>query len=381
MHQFNFLNRLLDVQPGDSPFISIYLSTAPNENGKKDFDVFLKKQLNDHLAVMAEGSERRSDFEQITERINEFGDTLETSVRGAALFARSGGDNFFESFEFEVPFAENRFYSFDRPYVLPLASLIDQNPTFAVVAADTNSAHIYVVRRAETVRREDIQNTKTNRSEVGGWSQMRYQRHIENFHQQHAKEVIGELDTIVRKDRIDRVVLAGDQAVIIPLLRDEMSKELSEKIVDSLSLNVNTPEHELIEAARIAVEKHELERDKEKIDQLLEVNYEDGVGVTGVEKTLTALLNGQVQELYISVDPANVGYNPESVKVILKDYVADDDAFVSAIREKELMADQLIKLAAASAERIRFIEDRQLLKSLGGVGAILRYQAKGASNV
>lgn len=381
MRQFNFLSRLLEVQPDGSPFISIYLNTEPNRNGKKDFDVFLKKQFSDHLAVMEEGSERRSNFEQTSEKIKDLVESIDPSVRGLAVYARSGGDNFIDSFEFEIPFTDNRFYSFDRPYVLPLARLMDQNPTFAVVAADTNSAHIYVVKRAETIRREDIQNTKTNRSEVGGWSQMRYQRHIENFHQQHAKEVIAELEKIVRNERIDRVVLSGDQTVIIPLLRDELSKELSEKIVDSLSLNVNTPEHELVEQAREVVERFELDRDKEKIDQLLEVNYEDGVGVTGVEKTLAALLNGQVQELYLSADTEDIAYSIENVKVILKDYVADDEEFASAVREKELLVDQLIKLAAASAERIRFIEDRRLLKSLGGVGAILRYQAKGASNL
>src|SRR5688500_9658189 len=240
--------------------------------------------------------------------------SLDLSLRGTTIFCSYGNNNFFETFEYDVSFQDNVFYIFDRFHVLQLVVLIEYHSSFAFVCANTNSAHIYLIKRDETIRREEIQNTKTNRTEVGGWSQMRYQRHIENFHAQHAKEVVEELEKIVRTDRVDRIVLAGDQAVIIPLLREEMSKELSERVVDSLALNVDTPEHELSELAQGAVEKYELAADKEQIDHLFEVNYADGVGVTGVEQTLSALLNGQVQELYLSVDPDDIAYRPEDVK-------------------------------------------------------------------
>ena len=379
MRQFNFLTRLLDMEPGEAPFVSLYLNTEPNENGKKQFGTFLKKQFSDHIAVLDEGSDRRESLVKDSERVTAYLENLDPAARGVAIFASSAGNDVFEAFDFGIPFPEDNFYLFDRPFVFPLARLIDQNPTFIVVSADTNAANIYVVKRSQTVKHEEIQNTKTNRTEVGGWSQMRYQRHIENFHHQHAKEVIEELDKIVKSDRIDRVVLAGDQAVIIPLLRDEMSKELAEKVIDSLALNVNTPEHEVIEQARAAVEKHDVEQDKATIDHLFEVNYDDGVGVTGVENTLTALLNGQVQELYLTADPEDIAYRTQDVKVVLKDYSPGEEPDSSATADKELLLNELIRLAAGSADRIRFIEDTHLLKKVGGVGAILRYQTKGAT--
>jgi peptide chain release factor subunit 1 len=379
MNQFNILKKLLDVQPNGSSFISIYLKTEPNETGKKDFDVFLKKQLSDHLAVLDAGSEERERFEKDAEKISEFAETIDASTRGAAIFASAGNDDFFQTFEFEVPFAENEFHVYQKPHIFPLALLIDRNPAFAVVSADTNSANISVLKRAKTIRSEEIQNTKTNRSEVGGWSQMRYQRHIDNFHQQHAKEVIDELEKIVRADRIEHIVLAGDQAVIIPLLRGEMSEELSKKVVDSLALNVNTSDHDLAEAAREALAKRLEETDKEKMEYLSEVNYDDGVGITGVDKTLAALFNGQVQELYLSANPENVTYNVNDVRLVLKQYEPGFDEDLPDPREKENLIDELIKLAAASADAVRFINDEHLLKTAGGVGAILRYKAEGVA--
>ena len=44
---------------------------------------------------------------------------------------------------------------------------------------------------------------------VGGWSQARYQRRVENAHANHAKEAIGALDDCVQ-DNIKHVILAGD---------------------------------------------------------------------------------------------------------------------------------------------------------------------------
>ena len=379
MRQFNFLSRLLDVQPGEVPFISLYLDTGANEQGKKDFPVFLKKQLKDHAAVLDPDSDKSKSFTKDSEKIEEFVDSLDPSTRGVAIFTRSGDGDFFKTFELSVPFAENRLYVFDRPFLFPLVRLMDQNPTFAVVAADTNAANIYVFKRAETVRREEIKNTKTNRTEVGGWSQMRYQRHIENFHQQHAKEVVGELDKLLRSDRIDRVVLAGDEAVIIPLLRAEISEALSEKVVATLPLNVNTPEHEIFEAAYEAVSKHDEERDAERIGYLKEVNYADGVGVTGFAETLSALFNGQVQELYLTASPDEIEYRNADVKLVLQEYAPGMDETLPEANQKELLMDELIRQAASSADRIRFINDPHLLKAAGGVGAILRYQTKGAS--
>ena len=381
MRSFNILTPLLEARTGGGgPFLSVYLNTEPNQNGKRDVDVFLKKQISDHLAVLDENTPNRESLEKDRDKISEFLETLDPASKSAAIFACAGENDFFKTFEFAAPMDDNKFYVFDRPFVFPLVKLIDRNPAFVIVTADTNSANILVVKQAETIRREEIENVKTNRTEVGGWSQARYQRHIENFHQQHAKEVVEELRKITTNDRIDRIVLVGDEAVIIPLLRAEMADELSEKVAGTLSMNVNTPEHEVVEAARDVVAQHDDEADKQKIDYVFEVNYDGGVGITGFEKTLSALYNGQVQELYLSADPNDIVYRREDVKLLLKEYAPGLDGDLPSTSERETLIDELIKQAASSAERIRLIEDPHLLKTVGGVGAILRYQVKGVSS-
>ncbi|MDQ3089148.1 MAG: hypothetical protein M3Q78_11215 [Acidobacteriota bacterium] len=306
MRNKNLLQKLAEFEPTGFPFISIYLNTEPNENGKHDFDVYLKKQISEHSDDYETRTSEKESFDRDAKRINDYLENIRPSTRGTAIFACFGANEFFKTIEFDVPFEENHFFVFDKPHIFPLARLIEQNPVYAVVLADTNAAHIYVFGRGQVLDKEDIENVKTNRTEVGGWSQKRYQRHVENFHLHHAKEVVEELAKIVRDEQIKNIVLAGDETVIIPLLREHLPKELDEKVVGVLRLNIDAPEHELLEEAQKAIRQHDTLKDMEKIDRLFEENYDGGLGVVGVEKTLAALSNGQVQELFLSADFVNV---------------------------------------------------------------------------
>jgi peptide chain release factor subunit 1 len=378
MSRYNFLRKLLDFEPGQGPFISAYLDTSVNENSKRTFDTVLKKQISDARDRFSEDSAERGAFEQDVEKINAHLDGLAPAVQGVAIFACSKA-GFFKTFEFQAPFAENMFFVFDRPHLYPLIRLVSQNPRFAVAQADTNSAHIYVFERGEIYSRDDIQNVKTNRTEVGGWSQMRFQRHLENFHQQHAKEVAAELDKLVRNERIEKVILAGDETVIIPILKTELSNEVSKKVIGTMPLSVSAPEHEVLAEAEKCLHRHETLEDMKAVEMLKEQDHENGRGVTSIGKVLPALLNGQVQELYISSDFDAIEYDVDQVNKIFKDYAPGIDEELPNAKRTGLVIDELLRVAADTADDIRFIEDENLLKESGGVGALLRYQAKGVN--
>lgn len=383
MKQENLVRKLTEFEASGFPFVSLYLNTEPNENGKFNFDVFVRQQLSEKTSEYENDSTERESFDRDAERINEFLETIQHSTRGVAIFACAGASDYFEAREFEVPFEENGFFVFDRPHLFPLAKLIDQNPIYAVVLADTNTAHIYAFKRGHIIEKEDIENIKTNGTKVGGWSQMRYQRHLENFHLLHAKEIVDELAKIVRDDNIKQIILAGDETGIIPTLREQLPKELEEKIIDVLRLNVNTPEHELFEAAERAVRQNDTLVDKEKIDRLREENYGGGLGVTGAEKTLAALSNGQVLELYISANFNNIEYDAKKVYKVLTAYApgGNDGGEMPDIRKTGTIIEEILRRGFASADNVRFIEDENLLEEFGGVGAILRYKTDGGQIV
>lgn len=369
----NLLEKLAAFEPTGFPFLNLYLDTQVNENGQTTFDVFVRTKLSEHRDQYEENSSERESFDRDAEKISEYLKTIKPATQSVAIFACAGADDFFQATQLDMTIDENYFHIGDRPHLYPLARMRDQHPRYAVLSADTNYARIYVFGRGKTLTTEEIQNTKTNRSEVGGWSQMRYQRQVENFHKQHAKEAVAELEKMMREEHITRLILCGNEAVIIPIIKEELSKELEEKVIDTLPLPVQTSEDELYEATQAAIQKYNSVSDLEKIEKLKEQNYEGGLGVVGVEKTLEALQNGQVLELLLSADPNFVRYNRKKVAKVLENYApGEEDETPDATDSKEIV-DELVRQALYSADRVTFIEDENLLKDFGGVGAILRY--------
>jgi peptide chain release factor subunit 1 len=209
---------------------------------------------------------------------------------------------------------------------------------------------------------------------MGGWSQARYQRHIDNFHLQHVKEVVDVLDRIVRHDKIERLIVSCNEATRAMLLA-EMPKHLANKIVDMVRLDVRTPAHEVLHETLDALRAKDAATDAERVQVMLDGWLSGGLGVAGLDETMQALEMGQVEELLITAAPGLL--NGASVREELA--TAHDlevetsagQADADAARLK--LAGALVTRAQQSSARIRFIEDASLLAEVGGVGAILRF--------
>jgi peptide chain release factor subunit 1 len=379
MRKSGILEKLTKVEATDKPFISVYLNAESNENGRDNFDSFLEKQLSVHQDNFAEDTPERESFDSDVERIKEYADKIPASANGVAIFA-CAAENYFLKIEFDVPFETNKFFVENKPSIYPLARLIDQNPEFAVVLADSNMAKLFIMQRGKVLNNEEIENTTYSRSDEGGWSQKRFQKHIDEMRKQHAREVMEELKTVLREEDIRHFVLAGNKDVVVPLLLDEMDDFLNERLAGTVRMEIDASENEIMDAAETVIKEADTLKDKEKIDALNEENYDGGKGVTGVAKTLRALANGQVQELYLAAKFDEFDYDENKIKEVLKEYAPGEDGEMANVTHPRQIADDMIARALDSAERIRFIEDENLLKEAGGVGALLRYTMSANQN-
>ena len=368
------LEHLLNFEPTAAPVISLYLDARADQHGQQNFLPFVRKQLTERSKSYENQSEERLSFEEDFVRIVRYLEgEVPASIEGLAIFACSAENDWFEVGQFDAPFERNRVFVSDRPHLYPLARLIDQYRRYAVVLADTNRAQIFVFASGRAVGRQEVENVKTKHAKVGGWSQARYQRHEQNYHLQHAKEVVEMLEKIVREENIEHIVLSGDEAVVIPLLREQMSKEVADKVIDALSLPIDTPEHELLEESLTAFQRHDSLTDMEKVERLLNEYRADDLGVAGAPETLAALSNGQVEELLIAANAESIQYDEAEVEKVLKLYPAD--VVLPESLDQRTIADELVRRAnVLSSAKVTFIEDSTRLERVGGVGALLRYR-------
>jgi peptide chain release factor subunit 1 len=354
------LDRLAALEPGPFPVISLYLNAQPDQHGRDHFEPFLRKELAERISTFpAEGPERES-LDKDAERIRAFVTTVEASVNGVAIFASSGG-SLFETIQLAAPINEHRLYISSQPHLYPLARALDQHPRYAVLIADSHFSRIFVVAANTVEATEQVAGTKTRRHKMGGWSQARYQRHIENYHQQHAKEVVETLTRIVRDESVGSIVIAGDQAAV-SLVTAELPKDVAARVVDVVKIDAHSAEREIVEATIETMRQNDAETDRARVDELLGAYRAGGLGVVGVEETLRALELGQVDELVIAAAPDTI--DPGQREGAEKDERSP----------AERTADELIAKARQTAATVRFIEDPALLAGVGGAGAFLRFK-------
>jgi peptide chain release factor subunit 1 len=368
------MQRLLRFENAAGPVISLYLDGRADQHGHQNFLPWVRKQLTERGRTFETHSPLRASFEEDFVRIVRYLENgMRADAQGVAIFACSAARDYFEVGQFAAPFERNRLFVYDRPHLYPLARLIDQYRRYAVLLADTNRARIFVFAAGRSVEKEEVENVKTRHTKVGGWSQARYQRHMENYHLHHAKEVVDLLARVVRDEGIEQVILGGDEQKVIPLLRQQMTKELSEKVIEVLSLGVDTPEHDLLDQSLDAFRHHDTLTDQQKVERLLNEYRADDLGVGGVAETLAAVSNGQVEEMLIAATAAKLEYDEAEVKKVLAAYTVE--GVVPVEIDHRVVADELVRRAEQlSSARVTFIEDEHLLEPIDGVGAFLRYR-------
>lgn len=366
----------MDFEPSTCPVISLYLNTQPDDHGRDRYEGFLRRELAARARTFASGSAEAESLARDTKRIEEYLEKeLKASANGLAIFACAGANDFFEAVQLNAPVDEHRLYVYNQPHLYHLARLDDEYPRYAALVTDANSARIFVFGLGEKQSAEKVKGKKMQRVKVGGWSQARYQRRVENAQKEHVREAVAALEKIVREEGIAHVVVAGDTA-IVPLVEEELPKPLKEKLVDTLRLDAKAPEQEVLEATLDAIREQDAASDEEKVKRLFEQYRAGGLAVAGPRETLEALANGQVDELLISTALEREHPAEEPVDAILAPEIPDAEGSTASDEARPvLLADLLVTKAKQSSARVSFIENPELLAAVDGVGGFLRWRA------
>ena len=343
------VDRLARLGPTDLPVISLYLNLQADQHGKDNFTSYVRKELIIGSFAEAADPPVRESFDRDVERIVAYVTTeIPPEANGLALFACSGLGDLFDVILLDAPIARHRVTVSSQPELYPLELALDQSPRYAVVFADSHLARLFVFGHGRLLSAEFVEGRHVRRSAGGGWSQSRFQRHVDTVQASHARELVGALNRLVRDEQVEYIVLAGDE-VNVPLVKRELSNELAAKLIDVIKLEAHSSEHDIQVAAAEAVRRHDAEMDRVVVEAALGDGHAAGMATVGLVDTIRALDNGQVRELCLTV--------AESF---------GDDSSVSA--------DDLVRRAHRTSAPIRFIEDAILLAEVEGIAATLRFR-------
>jgi peptide subunit release factor 1 (eRF1) len=369
------LARLVAYEPTTLPVVSVYLNTQPDQHGRTpDAAPYLHREFKALARTWAPGSPERHSFDRDVERIVSYAaGKIDPAANGVAIFACWGAGEFFEAIQLTTPVSDDRVYACPQPHLYHLARLDEQYPRYAAVLTDTNTARIFVFGLDHVIAAEDVKGKKVHRVKVGGWSQARYQRRVGNAHQEHAKEVMERLAQIVGEDKVSHIILAGDQ-VVIPLLQEHLPREMV-SMVEVMKLDIHASQQDVLTATLAKLLEQEARTAAEKVDRLMQQYRARGLAVVGLQETLEALVNGQVDELLVSGALEDSHPLPEEVRAILAPELPDSEGGTASEEPRQAsLPDLLVTKAKQSGATVTFIEDAALLESVGGVAAFLRWR-------
>jgi len=261
---------------------------------------------------------------------------------GLAFFADIGAD-YTKGIELTIP--QRGFIAIDdEAIILPLALELDEYEPVGVIMADAAGARVLIVA-GKVIDDADSMRTKIHHlSKVGGWSQMRYQRRREKQVKHFAKDVAQAAAEAFNEAKVKRILLAGRERIILSV-EEILPKHLREKIIARVPWDLDAADNQFIRKVAPIFEQAEREQEKRILERFLAELRRHELAVAGIDDTQKALEYGQVDTLLLD----------KSI-------------------DREL-AERLASLAEAIDAHVEFIPPgNDLLKSVGGIGAMLRYK-------
>src|SRR5689334_22689223 len=105
------LNKLLEFEPAAAPVLSLYIDARVDEQGKRTFMTYVRKQLGERAKSYELRTPERESFDRDAERIMAyFENGIDPALSGLAIFACSAANDYFEAGTFAAPFQRNRLF-------------------------------------------------------------------------------------------------------------------------------------------------------------------------------------------------------------------------------------------------------------------------------
>ena len=259
----------------------------------------------------------------------------------------------------------------DEFYLTPLVPLVGRGEGAIVVAVGRERGNLYSLHGGKLVPIADRFEEQRGRHDQGGWSQARYQRHIENLAQQHLRDVADLVDREVRRRRPAKVVIACAEDVRAEFA-ELLSSEARSAVVGWVHPEAHAGPPELLALALPLLERRRAEQEAQAVERWREEAGRNGRAASGWEATLEAASDGRVELLLYQVGVEHAAWRcPACGRLALEGGKCPLDGTELERREEGL--DLAVHQTLATGGTVCAVSGRHDLEPVGGIGALLRY--------
>ena len=256
-------------------------------------------------------------------------------------------------------------------YLAPLVPLVGRDDGVLVAFVGRERGDLYRLRAGRLEETVEQHDDTPGRHDQGGWSQARYQRHIDKLVQDHLRDVAELLDRQVRRLRGARVVLVASEETRAEL-EEELSHEVRNALIGWTSADAHAGTSELYEAVEPLVERWREEQESELAERWQEAAGRNGRAAAGWPQTLEAASDGRVEVLLYEEGADRRAWRcPKCGRLSADPGPCPLDG--TGMEENDHGLDLAVHRTLANGGKVSALRSRHDLEPVEGIGALLRY--------
>lgn len=315
--------------------------------------------------------EQRAALKADLERIASwFDDEFERDgSQGLAVFA-AGLDNFWRTLALPHPVRDSARVSRDF-YVSPLVSLVSRGDGTIVAVVGREQGQLYRLRAGRLEEIAEHYDEQPGQHDQGGWSQGRYQRHIEKLVQEHLKGVAQELDRSKRQLQSPKIVLVCSEEMRSEFT-DALSAEVRASLVGWTQAQAQAGPAEILQAVAPVLEEAESKDEAEVIERWREEAGRNARAASGWEQTLEASSDARVELLLFQEGADRPAYRcPACGRAAVSEGSCPLDG--TRLEPTDSGLDLAVHQTLANGGAVWAIRHHEDLAPVEGIGALLRF--------
>jgi peptide chain release factor subunit 1 len=289
--------------------------------------------------------------------------------QGVAVFA-AGLDNFWSTLSLPEPVPD--IVKVGRElHLVPLVPVVARADGTIVAVDGREQGQLVRLRAGRLEEIAEHFDEQPGQHDQGGWSQSRYQRHIEKLVQEHLKGVAEELDRSRRRLHSPKIVLVCSEEMRSEFM-DELPEAAREALVGWTHAEAHAGPAELLDAVTPVLVEAEGKQEAEAIERWREEAGRKGRAASGWEETLEAASDGRVDLLLFQEGSDRPAFRcPACGRAAAAEGACPLDG--TRLEPVDAGVDLAVHQTLAHGGAVWAIRHHEDLAPVGGIGALLRY--------
>lgn len=359
---------LIAYRPGD-PVLSIYLNVDPSLGSADVYKLRLRQMLKEFE------DRAPQDVEDILRFIDH---EYDWSGRSLAIFS-SALDRFFSTYALPLPIRDRARLG-NRPYVKPLADILDHYGHYGVVLVDRQGARIFLFHLGQLEEFPGTMGEEVRHTKRGGGSQARGRkggsagqtRYSEELAERNLRDIADFSTRFFQEHHVRRILVGGTEATLAKFL-SLLPKSQQSLVMGTFPMEMTAGHAQVLEKAHEVALQEQSKDEEILVDTVITAAAKAQDGVIGLDDTLGAAHAGRIQTLLI-----HEGYRESGLRCLGCRFLTAQNPekcpFCGGEMEQIPDAVELtVRKVIADGGDVQVIHDSQDLRQAGNIAGQLRY--------